>query len=40
MVKNLLPESVILSAIKTNDSDFDVSANGLISLKKAGVTAR
>src|SRR2546422_10637783 len=40
MVKNLLPESVILSAIKTNDTDFDVSANGLISLKKAGVTAK
>ncbi len=40
MVKNLLPESVIISAIKTNDADFDVSANGLIALKKAGVTAK
>ncbi|HYL10003.1 MAG TPA: hypothetical protein VEU31_04640 [Candidatus Acidoferrales bacterium] len=40
MVKNLLPEGVILSAIKTNDTDFDVSANGLIALKKAGVTAK
>jgi len=40
MVKNLLPESVILSAIKTNDTDFDVSANGLIALKKAGVTPK
>jgi hypothetical protein len=37
MVKNLLPESVILSAIKTNQADFDVSAIGLIALKKAGV---
>jgi len=40
MVKNLLPESVILSAVKTNDADFDVSATGLIALKKAGVTAK
>lgn len=40
MVKNLLPESVILSAIKTNDTDFDTSAIGLIALKKAGVTAK
>jgi hypothetical protein len=40
MAKNLLPESVILSAVKTNDSDFDVSATGLIALKKAGVTAK
>jgi hypothetical protein len=40
MVKSLLPESVILSAIKTNDTDFDVSATGLIALKKAGVSAK
>jgi hypothetical protein len=40
MVKNLLPESVILSAVKTNDTDFDVSAIGLIALKKAGVSAK
>jgi hypothetical protein len=40
MVKSLLPESVILSAIKTNDTDFDVSAMGLIALKKAGVSAK
>lgn len=40
MVKSLLPESVILSAIKTNDTNFDVSATGLIALKKAGVTAK
>ncbi len=40
MAKNLLPESVILSAIKTNDTNFDVSATGLIALKKAGVTAK
>src|SRR5260370_7486206 len=40
MVKNQLPESVILSAVKTNDTDFDISADGLIALKKAGVTAK
>ena len=40
MVKNLLPESVILAAIKSNDTDFDVSATGLIALKKAGVTPK
>ena len=40
MVKILLPESVILSAIKTNDTNFDVSATGLIALKKAGVSAK
>ena len=40
MVKSLLPESVICSAIKTNDTDFDVSASGLIALKKAGVSAK
>jgi hypothetical protein len=40
MAKNLLPESVILAAIKTNDTDFDVSANGLIALKKAAVTSK
>lgn len=40
MVKNVLPESVIVSAIKTNDTNFDVSAAGLINLKKAGVSAK
>ena len=40
MAKNLLPESVILAAIKSNDTDFDVSATGLIALKKAGVTPK
>jgi hypothetical protein len=40
MVKNLLPESVILAAIKTNDTDFDVSATGLIALKKAAVSSK
>lgn len=39
MVKNALSETVILSAISTNDTNFDVSANGLIALKKAGVTS-
>jgi len=40
MVKSLLPDSVIISSIKTNDTDFDISATGLIALKKAGVTAK
>jgi hypothetical protein len=40
MAKNLLPETVIISAIKTNDTDFDVSANGLIALKRAGVSPK
>ena len=37
MVKSGLPASVIANAIQANDTDFDVSANGLISLQKAGV---
>jgi hypothetical protein len=40
MVKNALPEGVIVSAIKTNQTNFDISASGLIDLKKAGVTAK
>ena len=40
MAKNLLPESVITGAINTNDEDFDVSPNGLIALKKAGVSTK
>jgi len=40
MVKNVLPESVILSAIKSNETNFDVSATGLIALKKAGVSSK
>jgi hypothetical protein len=40
MVKNLLPESVIVAAIKANDTNFDVSASGLIALKKAGVSSK
>jgi len=40
MVKNVLPESVILGAIKTNETNFDISATGLIALKKAGVSAK
>jgi hypothetical protein len=40
MVKSALPDSVILSAIKANDTDFDISSTGLISLKKAAVSAK
>jgi hypothetical protein len=40
MVKNLLPESVILGAIKSNETNFDVSATGLIALKKAGISSK
>lgn len=38
MAQSGLAESVILSAIRTNDTAFDVSASGLIALKKANVT--
>jgi hypothetical protein len=40
MVKSALPDSVILSAIKANDTDFDISSTGLISLKKAAVSSK
>lgn len=40
MVKNLLPESVVVGAIKANDTEFDVSPTGLIALKKGGVSAK
>lgn len=40
MAKNALPDSVIISAIKTNDTDFDISSSGLIALKKAGVSSK
>jgi hypothetical protein len=40
MVKSLLPESVILGSIKTSATDFDISATGLIALKKAGVSTK
>ena len=40
MVKNLLPESIVLGAIKSNDTNFDVSPTGLIALKKGGVSAK
>jgi hypothetical protein len=37
MVKSGLPASVIANAIQANQTNFDVSANGLIALQKAGV---
>ena len=37
MVKSGLPASVIVNAIQANQTNFDVSANGLIALQKAGV---
>lgn len=40
MVKSALPDSVILSAIKASDTDFDISSTGLIALKKAAVSAK
>lgn len=40
MVKNLLPESVIVAAIKTSQTNFDTSPAGLIALKKAGVSTK
>jgi hypothetical protein len=38
MVKSGLPTGTIVGAIQANESNFDVSANGLIALHKAGVT--
>lgn len=40
MVKSALPDSVIVSAIKANDTDFDISSTGLIALKKAAVSSK
>jgi hypothetical protein len=40
MVKSALPDSVILSAIKASDTDFDISPTGLIALKKAAVSSK
>jgi hypothetical protein len=40
MVKSVLPDSVILGSIKTSATDFDISATGLIALKKAGVSTK
>jgi hypothetical protein len=40
MVSNHLPESVILNAIKSSDTNFDVSATALIALKKAGISTK
>lgn len=36
MVKASLPADVIVQAIKSSTPDFDVSADGLISLKQEG----
>lgn len=38
MVKGGLPESVVVSAIRSTPSKFDISPDGLIALHKAGVT--
>ncbi|GAC1661828.1 MAG: hypothetical protein NVS9B4_14620 [Candidatus Acidiferrum sp.] len=38
MVKSKLPETTIVNAIQASDTNFDVSANGLIALQKAGIT--
>jgi hypothetical protein len=40
MVNNHLPESLILSAIKSSETNFDVSATGLIALKKAAISTK
>jgi hypothetical protein len=39
MVKAGLQDSTILSVISASDSDFDVSVDGLLALKEAGVSA-
>ena len=33
-----LPESLVLTAIKTTENEFDVSGDGLCNLKRAGVS--
>lgn len=38
MVSNGLPENVVIGSISANDVNFDVSANGLLALKKANVS--
>jgi hypothetical protein len=38
MVKGGLPESTIVSAIRANPTNFDISVDALISLRQAGVT--
>ncbi len=40
MVKNGLPEDVIVHAIQANDTNFDISAAGLIALKKEGISPK
>jgi hypothetical protein len=40
MVKSSLPEDVILNAIQANESNFDTSANALITLEKAGIDSK
>jgi hypothetical protein len=40
MVKNSLPEDVIVNAVQANTCDFDISANGLIALKKENVSSK
>lgn len=40
MVKNALPESVILSTIQAGPTNFDTSVDGLISLHRAGVSKK
>jgi hypothetical protein len=40
MVKNALPEEVILNAIQANETSFDTSASSLIALKNAGVSPK
>ena len=38
MVKGGLPESTVVSAIRANPTNFDISVDALISLRQAGVT--
>ncbi len=40
MVRSGLGESVILAAIRANSNNFDISANALIALQKAGVNSK
>jgi hypothetical protein len=40
MVSNGFPENVVIGSISANDANFDVSAKGLLALKKANVSEK
>ena len=40
LIKGGLSESTVIEAIQSQDTNFDISANGLLQLKKGGVTSK